>query len=325
MMEPVPETERLEDFGPSPVLSRAMPSFNLDATAKPPAPRRTPDATPPSPTPTWSSPALPHRPRTTSPLSSSVSCSHSRSRSVASLALPLSRTQSMPGVNGSGRILYSPQLRPTSPLTAPSPRLRSPRKPVDEAFPTSPPARYSVLDVDRRPRPPLVEPSTSPSHDATTMNLSRLRRPSSPLRSIAHPPASPLALLPSTPSSTSSLKTYDGVAWHYGTSLSSVPSTPTSTRSRSPSISSLETIPDSPDAEEAALEAERLSRAKADADAADGAAESLEHKGRHSTELPTRGRTMSFGSMSSRDKRKRWSVCGAERRGDIDLETIWED
>ena len=26
-----------------------------------------------------------------------------------------------------------------------------------------------------------------------------------------------------------------------------------------------------------------------------------------------------------RDKRKRWSVCGAERRGDLDLETIWED
>lgn len=25
------------------------------------------------------------------------------------------------------------------------------------------------------------------------------------------------------------------------------------------------------------------------------------------------------------DKRKRWSVCGAERRGDLDLETIWED
>jgi hypothetical protein len=31
---------------------------------------------------------------------------------------------------------------------------------------------------------------------------------------------------------------------------------------------------------------------------------------------------MAFGS---RDKRKRWSVCGAERRGDLDLETIWED
>ena len=30
------------------------------------------------------------------------------------------------------------------------------------------------------------------------------------------------------------------------------------------------------------------------------------------------------GTALSRDK-KRWSVCGAERRGDLDLETIWED
>jgi hypothetical protein len=96
-----------------------------------------------------------------------------------------------------------------------------------------------------------------------------------------------------------------------------VPSTPTSTRSRSPSISSLETIPDTPDAEEAALEADRIAQLKAAADAADG-----ESKGRSSLDVPSRGRTMAFGS---KDKRKRWSVCGAERRGDIDLETIWED
>jgi len=38
--------------------------------------------------------------------------------------------------------------------------------------------------------------------------------------------------------------------------------------------------------------------------------------------VPVRGRTLGFGS---RDKRKRWSVCGAERRQDLDLETIWED
>ena len=25
------------------------------------------------------------------------------------------------------------------------------------------------------------------------------------------------------------------------------------------------------------------------------------------------------------DKRKRWSVCGGEKRGDLDLETIWEE
>ena len=39
---------------------------------------------------------------------------------------------------------------------------------------------------------------------------------------------------------------------------------------------------------------------------------------RASTDVLGRG-----GAM--RDKRKRWSVCGAERRGDLDLETIWED
>jgi hypothetical protein len=80
----------------------------------------------------------------------------------------------------------------------------------------------------------------------------------------------------------------------------------------------LETIPDTPDAEEAALEAERIAQLKADADAAEGN-DPADLKGKDGQ---TRGRTMGFGS---RDKRKRWSVCGAERRGDIDLETIWED
>lgn len=97
-----------------------------------------------------------------------------------------------------------------------------------------------------------------------------------------------------------------------------MPSTPTSARSRSPSISSLETIPDSPDAEEAALEAERIAQLKAAADAADAG-----EKGRSGLDVPIRGRTL--GGFSSRDKRKRWSVCGAERRQDLDLETIWED
>ncbi|KAJ8130749.1 hypothetical protein O1611_g2880 [Lasiodiplodia mahajangana] len=89
-------------------------------------------------------------------------------------------------------------------------------------------------------------------------------------------------------------------------------------RSRSPSISSLETIPDTPDAEEEALEAERIAQLKAAADAADGG----DSKGRTSLDVPIRGRSLGIGS---RDKRKRWSVCGAERRGDLDLETIWED
>jgi hypothetical protein len=31
------------------------------------------------------------------------------------------------------------------------------------------------------------------------------------------------------------------------------------------------------------------------------------------------------GSFGNRDKRKRWSVCGAEKISDLNLETIWED
>ncbi|PNH57746.1 hypothetical protein VD0002_g9663 [Verticillium dahliae] len=136
-------------------------------------------------------------------------------------------------------------------------------------------------------------------------------------------------MLPSTPSSSSSSplgRAYEISHNSYSTLTpfpsSSVPSTPTSTRSRSPSISSLETIPDSPDAEEAAMEAERIAQLKADAEAAEEGSDTADGKGRSSLDVPTRGRTLGFGS---RDKRKRWSVCGAERRGDLDLETIWED
>lgn len=327
-MEPVPETERMEEFRPSPVpslrLSGAasianMPSLDMDSIVrKPPTIRRSTDPSPTSPSsPSWGNSALtaiPYRPRTTSPLSG-----HSRSRSAHNLAPPISRTQSMPGVNGSGHILYSPQLRPSSPSGSPN-RARTPRKPLDEAFPPPSPVRTSVLEPERRHQ----ERSSSPSLGAST-NVSKLRRPVSPRNTYASL-AGPPAVLPSTPSSLMSSPSYrpyesfGSYGGSYGGSLSSVPSTPTSTRSRSPSISSLETIPDSPDAEEAALEAERIAQLKADADAADGGDSSEGRKA--SLDVPIRGRTLAYGS---RDKRKRWSVCGAERRGDLDLETIWED
>ncbi|KAJ5338322.1 hypothetical protein N7452_005050 [Penicillium brevicompactum] len=106
----------------------------------------------------------------------------------------------------------------------------------------------------------------------------------------------------------------------------SIPSTPTSLRSRSPSISSLETIPDIPDAENEAMEDDRIAELKAAADAADAASNANRRRG--ASDAPnsfstTRGGTGSYGARS--DKRKRWSVCGAERRQDLDLETIWED
>lgn len=114
---------------------------------------------------------------------------------------------------------------------------------------------------------------------------------------------------------------FPGMNSHYSSSLasSSVPSTPTSMRSRSPSISSLETIPDTPDAEEEAIEAHRIAKLKAAAERE----EESEGGRRSSLDVPGgSGRVFGFGK---RDTRKRWSVCGAERRQDLDLETIWED
>ncbi|KAH8910820.1 hypothetical protein BR93DRAFT_964666 [Coniochaeta sp. PMI_546] len=348
-MEPVPETKRMEEFRTSPLPSLRLQSAStlaisdFDVGRKPPTLRRATDPSPSSPSsPSWTPSQLPFRTRNASPLSST----HMRSKSAASLAPPMARTQSLPGVNGAGHILYSPQLRSSSPSVSPN-RARPPRKSVDEAFPTSP-TRMSVHNPERR----LSERSSAPNLGLglnSGIQGSRLRRPASPLRTLAQLGTAPLPDVPETvPESASetipedaregasdvqssvasspSYRPYDPLSSSYssysygGTAYlsSSVPSTPTSARSRSPSISSLETIPDSPDAEEAALEAERIAQLKAAADAAEGG----DSKGRSGLDVPVRGRTLGFGS---RDKRKRWSVCGAERRGDLDLETIWED
>lgn len=88
-------------------------------------------------------------------------------------------------------------------------------------------------------------------------------------------------------------------------------------------MSSLETIPDIPDAEadaEAeAIEADEVARLKMAADSVE--ADSMRR--RSNLENSPSGNTRGYGSRA--DKRKRWSVCGAERRQDLDLETIWED
>ena len=90
-----------------------------------------------------------------------------------------------------------------------------------------------------------------------------------------------------------------------------MPSTPTSFRSRSPSISSLETIPDSPDAEEAARLEDEVIKERGD----------VEEGEREGREPKKRSIEMRF---AGKEKRKRWSVCGAERRGDFSLEVIEE-
>ncbi|ROV90879.1 hypothetical protein VSDG_08035 [Cytospora chrysosperma] len=324
-MEPVPETEKLEEFHttPLPTLRLHHSNHNIPTTAsdpdpsrKPPTMRRSTDPSPSSPiSPTWNAAALPYRPRTTSPLSGN----HTRSKSAATLAPPpMGRAQSMPGVNGLGHILIP---RPQSPKGSPQ-RQRPLRKPMDEAYPPVSPTRYSVL-----PERQLSERNSSPNLAITTP-LVRQRRPSSPLRHYASSSTSSLpgSLTFSSVTSSPMQRPYDSISekdsYTFSSaypSSSSMPSTPISVRSRSPSISSLETIPDSPDAEEAAVEADRIAQLKADADDEDGS----ESKGRNSLDGPVRGR--SSNPPGTRDKRKRWSVCGAERRADFDLETIWED
>lgn len=341
-MEPVPETERMEEFKASPVPTLRLPESPLydiqtsdgEFHWRFPGIRRATEPEIHSPrSPTMSPPTIPYRPRNTSPYSRG----HLRSRSTASpLAPPMSRAQSMPRVNAAGNMLTSLPHRPSSPAGSPS-RVRTPRKPVDEVFPGLPSRGLeditetgSLSSDGHTPTP--HDRSSSPLGYPPSSSLPRRRRPSSPLRygSQQNTPAG--ALTPTTPNSAASSPLYQSSRYepfvsansYYGAfsypgsfASSSVPSTPTSARSRSPSISSLETIPDSPDAEKAALEADRIAQLKAAADAADGA------EAKASLEVATaRGRTLGLGS---RDKRKRWSVCGAERRGDLNLDTIWED
>ncbi|KAI5282628.1 hypothetical protein KEM54_002684, partial [Ascosphaera aggregata] len=92
----------------------------------------------------------------------------------------------------------------------------------------------------------------------------------------------------------------------------SISSSPSTFRSRSPSVSSLETIPDIPDAE-------------AEATALDNEA-AQDRKNPWAISAPTNflgSSTPRFGNR--KDARKRWSVCGGEKAYDFDLETIWED
>jgi hypothetical protein len=345
-METVPETERIEEFTVSPVPRLRLQASsvyvdqvdNREVPTKPPTIRRSTDPTPHSPHSPISASPIPYRPRNISPYSRG----HLRSKSQTSaLAQPMSRAQSLPGFNGAGQILFSTQHRSASPHGSPS-RARALRKPVDDVFPGLP--NRGLKDISEtgpltlHDEIPTSERSSSPDLGLPLHNtFPRSRRPSSPLRYTIQPNATTGLTAPNSPSGITSWSSYQSSRFdsflnanaYTGTlsypgsfASSSVPSTPTSARSRSPSISSLETIPDSPDAEEAALEADRIAQLKVAADAADGVEELkakalLEASG-------GRGRTLGV-SFGSRDKRKRWSVCGAERRGDLNLDTIWED
>jgi hypothetical protein len=323
-------TEDTDAMGETTTLARQLSNTSEDSiTSRRP---KTPRAQTDPPSSELSSLYRPQQ-RNRSPFSRPHLRSHSSSASLS--APPMTRAHSLPTVMHPGSHLTlspSPSARPSSPLRSPK-RTRSPRELDARPFTTGLQERYGSgirpaslgssedAELELTPRAGVTMPSLSLY--STSGSLSRRRRPASPLHHVSLPFGVPPTSTPtvSTPTSGASSPLLAPAKFneHYPSSLasSSVPSTPTSMRSRSPSISSLETIEDSPDAEEEAIEAERIAKLKAAADREDGG-----DQRRSSMDVPERGRTFGFGK---RDSRKRWSVCGAERRGDLDLETIWED
>ena len=282
-----------------------------------------------------------HRPqnsRNRSPTSHGHLRSHS---SGGTLTLPpMQRAHSSPGVDSTGRfvvpVLTGPH-RPASPLGYPG-RRRSPlRSAMEEPYPSGP--TWSGLYIEPNiPEHAELDISASSALPHTVVSEAELSYTSSPSAYNTIPrsrrtPSNPLYHSSSTPNlpkdTTSPISgsnspllsaqryTNEPYPLHNAFSFgsgSSMPSTPTSLRSRSPSISSLETIPDTPDAEEAArLEEEEYLKNRATG------GESEETDGRDVRRKSSL--EMRFGS---KEKRKRWSVCGAERRGDFSLEVIEE-
>ncbi|KAK4546815.1 hypothetical protein LTR36_001547 [Oleoguttula mirabilis] len=210
--------------------------------------------------------------------------------------------------------------RPASPLhslaNAPSPQLQHQQLP-----PTSYPV--NIIDTTNSSSN-TVTPTHHPSALSSASSSPALRPQTSSERfNEAYP----------------SLHHYASTSSFSSSMPSSMPSTPTSMRSRSPSISSLDTIEDEPDMESEAIEQERVQRLKLAAERqermerGEGAEGETDDGGcgvgvrrRSSLDVPRTGFGRGAGGGSSRDReRKRWSICGGERRGDLDLETIWED
>ncbi|ERF73893.1 hypothetical protein EPUS_05905 [Endocarpon pusillum Z07020] len=280
------------------------------------------------------------KPRNRSPMSRG----HLRSHSTAStLTLPpMQRAHSSPGVDSTGRFIIPPATgphRPASPLGH-SGRRRSPlRSAMEESYPSGPTWNGLYIEPNIPEHAELdISASTNLAHTTTpegelghtslpsaynTIPRSR-RTSSSPLYHSSSTPNLPKATASPISGGSSPLLNAQRYAnepypLHHAFSFgsgSSMPSTPTSFRSRSPSISSLETIPDTPDAEEAArVEEEEYLKNRAAA----GGGEGEESDGRDARRKSSL--EMRFGG---KEKRKRWSVCGAERRGDFSLEVIEE-
>ncbi|OQD81294.1 hypothetical protein PENANT_c028G04397 [Penicillium antarcticum] len=261
----------------------------------------------------------PAPPRTRSPLARS----HLRSRSLAGIpGMPsMTRAYSSPGLDSRGRHIF------INGRGAPVDTKRLQMRSEDHIE-----ARMGSLNIsetisenaelETAPRSPSSQSGSPVLMAQTFPRISRLR-PTSPLH--LQPPGGSPSLHPSPVLGSKYNESYP-VNSASSVSSVSVPSTPTSLRSRSPSISSLETIPDIPDAENEALEEDRIAELKAAADAADAASNANRRRG--APDAPGNCTTMRGGTGTyapRSDKRKRWSVCGAERRQDLDLETIWED
>ncbi|KAI9669942.1 MAG: hypothetical protein M1831_006978 [Alyxoria varia] len=290
---------------------------------------------------------LPSRQESRSRNRSPYSRSHLRSQSAASIftAPVMTRTRSAPLVHQQPLIFSSPSdspARPSSPLRQAPPARSSPRRSLEESRPQNlvpsfmdieSIAEDSELDLTTRntpvrdsqgsPAPPMaIHSNTFPRSSGSR------RRPTSPLTGGSAPTSSP-SWQPAKFNEPFPNTQHNSSGSFSLSAGSSMPSTPSSLRSRSPSISSLETIPDSPDAEEAATEAHHIARLKAAADAAEAAAQDTEtEKKLRAAGLEVPGAKAGgalASSQSLKDKRKRWSVCGAERRGDFEMETIWED
>ncbi|KAJ5093377.1 hypothetical protein N7456_009238 [Penicillium angulare] len=266
------------------------------------------------------SPEPPAPPRTRSPLARS----HLRSRSLVGIpGMPsMTRAYSSPGLDSRGRYIFVNGRGAPATSADGAKRILPLQMRADDHIET----RMGSLNIsetisenaelETMPKSPSSQSGSSPVLMPQTFpRIGRLRS-TSPSH-FQHPIGSPPTVHTTSP--TLGGKYNEAFPAHSASSTSSIPSTPTSLRSRSPSISSLETIPDIPDAEAEAVEDDdRIAQLKAAADAAEAA--SNNHRRRGTSDVSS---TSSFNTM--RAGRKRWSVCGAERRQDLDLETIWED
>ncbi len=291
---------------------------------------------------------------------SPYSRSHLRSRSSGALlnAPVMTRAHSLPNPyilrpsdqSGSSSGSASPQRSPgraRSPFKEEGGYLPPPRSPGWFDSPSSAGAIEAIQEdseLDITPRPQSAH-NTIATPQYSSRSASLRRRPASPLHNISTsqqlaPTSFPAAVIdqhavlnPHSGSSSPTLapqKYNEGYPLpslhHYASSssFSSIPSTPTSARSRSPSVSSLGTIEDAPEEESEAVELERIERLERLRIAAERDESDSEGEGT--------GTTRRKGSLDSAPRwrsggreRKRWSVCGGERRADLDLETIWED